>query len=218
MIRVRYKDLSPGLHGQAEWTAKGTTVYLLPGLTGGQRRAALRRLRLEASRGCGPALPGPGLAMALAADRLRVGLRSAVAVIRVHPAGSLLPTALAGLLMTLFVFASVSARMAPLPPASAGGNATTVGAPVLVQESRAVGPVSAAGAHRTSHAAGQGQSSWSLVASSSQPKPSHRRARAAAAPSTTAAPWWRVSAMSALADWGDTVSVDADWGDAPSLS
>lgn len=115
MIRVRYMNhLSPGLHGKAEAGAHGVTVYLVPGLTGRQRRAALRRLRQEGSRGCGPALPGAGLRLALAADRFRVGLRYTGAVIRQHPAGSLLPTALAGLLMTLFVFASVSAGISQL--------------------------------------------------------------------------------------------------------
>lgn len=121
MIRVRYKDLSPGLHGKAERSARCTTVYLLPGLTGGQRRAALRRLRQEASRGCGPELRGPDLAVALAADRFRVGVRNTAAVVRQHPAGSLLPTALAAALMALFVLASVSARMVQLQQSAPSG-------------------------------------------------------------------------------------------------
>ena len=183
MIRIRYKDLSPGLHGKAERGARGTTVYLLPGLTWGQRTAALRRLRQEASRGCGPALPGPDLAVALAADRFRVGVRNTAAVVRLHPAGSLLPTVLAGLLMTLFVLASVSARIEapsapPLSPATGGtlavaGQPTLVGSPVLASAAGAGGPVraahatgvSGAGAPRTS-GGGSGNGSFSLVASS----------------------------------------------------
>lgn len=106
MIHVRYKELSPGLHGKAERSGRGTTVYLLPGLTGGQRKAALRRLRQEASRGLCPELRRPDLAVALAADRFRVGVRNTAAVVRLHPAGSLLPTALAAALMALFVLAS----------------------------------------------------------------------------------------------------------------
>lgn len=154
MIRVRYKDLSAGLHGQAEWGARGTTIYLVPGLTGGQRRAALRRLRQEASRGCGPALPATDLTVALAADRLRVGVRNTAAVIRTHPAGSLLPAALAGLLLTLFVLASISARVAPLPQAGGGaapggGNLAMAGAPVLVRESQAAVPAVAHGTARS---------------------------------------------------------------------
>ena len=60
MIRIRYRDLAPGLHGKVERCARGVTVYLLPGLTGKQRKAVLRRLRQEASRGCGPGLPNLG--------------------------------------------------------------------------------------------------------------------------------------------------------------
>lgn len=156
--------LSPGLHGKAERSARGTTVYLVPGLTGGQRRAALRRLRQEGSRGCGPVLPGADLTVALAADRFRVGLRNTGAVIRHHPAGSLLPTAVAGLLMTLFVLASVSARMSQVPPPAAGGpdpasvQPTMVGWPALAQKSQP-------GGHGGAHKAGAGAASWSLTAS-----------------------------------------------------
>lgn len=106
MIRVRYKELSPGLHGKTERSGRGITVYLLPGLTVGQRKAALRRLRQEASRGFGPELRRPDLAVALAADRFRVSVRNTAAVVRLHPAGSLLPTAFAAALMALFVLAS----------------------------------------------------------------------------------------------------------------
>lgn len=147
MIRVRYQDqLPPGLNGKAAQGARGTTVYLLPGLTGRQRRDALRRLRQEASRGCGPALPGAGLTVALAADRFRVGLRNTAAVIRQHPAGSLLPTALAGLLMTMFVFASVPVRMVQGPGGSGGtgtpasGAAVVIGYPALAQANPPAGP------------------------------------------------------------------------------
>jgi hypothetical protein len=171
MIRVQYKDqLSHGLNGKAERSGRGTTVYLVPGLTGGQRRAALRRLRQEASRGCGPALPGADLTVALAADRFRAGLRNTAAVVRQHPAGSLLPTALAGLLMTLFVLASVSARMSQVPsaampggPALVNAQPTVIGYPTLAQENAAVAP----GAHKAAvGSAVQPNPSWSLAASS----------------------------------------------------
>jgi len=103
VIRIRYKDLSSGLHGQAERSARRTTVYLLPGLTARQRKAAVRRLRQEASRGCGPGLPLPQLMVAFGADKVRQALGRAAAVVRLHPACSLLPTAVVGALMTLFV-------------------------------------------------------------------------------------------------------------------
>jgi hypothetical protein len=125
MIRIRYRDLSPGLHGKAEHCGRGVTIYLLPGLTGGQRKAALRRLRQEASRGCGPALPVPQLAVALVWDRVRVAFRNAAAIVRLHPAATLLHAAAASALMTVFVLASVSVPIdqVPLPAAASGDTA-----------------------------------------------------------------------------------------------
>ncbi|HEX8008331.1 MAG TPA: hypothetical protein VF482_18105 [Trebonia sp.] len=93
----------------------------MPGLTSAQRKAALRRLRQEARRGCGPRLPVPQLAVALVADRIRVTFRNTGAVIRLHPAGSILPTAAIGCLMVLFVLASVSVRIIPQPGAAGSG-------------------------------------------------------------------------------------------------
>jgi hypothetical protein len=114
MIRIRYKDLSAGthevtwLHGRAERCPRGVTVYLVPGLTTRQRRAVFRRLRQEASRGFGPPLPQPQLTVALGLDRLRAAAGVAAAVVRLHPAVTLLPGALAASLMALFVLASAS--------------------------------------------------------------------------------------------------------------
>ena len=215
-------------------------MYLRPGLTGGQRRAALRRLRQEASRGCGPALPGPDLTVALAADRFRVGLRNAAAVIRVHPAGSLLPTALAGLLLTLFVLASVSAPMVQLPQPPSGGPITAVGspagvgAPVLVQKGLAAGPVSQP--RGTSGGGGQAQPPWSLAASSSQAK-SSRWGRSSAqaclqSRDRAAAQGWQASAgcrpdraaakpsaWAAQPQWQMSMATaSADWGDIMSVN
>lgn len=177
MIRVRYQNLSPGLHGKAERNGRGTTVYLLPGLTGGQRRAALRRLRMEASRGCGPELPGQYLAVALAADRFRVGVRNAGAVIRVHPAGSLLPVAFAGVLMTLFVLASVSAGLIRLPQEQPGGPPSGSGAPTMVGAPAHAQASGHSGGHRAGGSPGNSRGErgtpspwWSLAASSKQAK------------------------------------------------
>jgi hypothetical protein len=133
MIRVRYKELSPGLHGQTECSGRGTTVYLLPGLTVRQRKAALRRLRQEASRGFGPELPRPDLAVALAADRFRVGVRNTAAVVRLHPAGSLLPTAFAAALMALFVLIPLTARMASFSQSAPAGGLLPGAAPAAVR-------------------------------------------------------------------------------------
>jgi hypothetical protein len=113
VIRIRYKDFSVGTHdatwlyGRAEHSARGVTVYLVPGLTAGQRQTALRRLRQEASRGCGPALPRPQLACALGADHLRRAAGIAGAVVRRHPAVTLVPGACLAVSMALFVLAGM---------------------------------------------------------------------------------------------------------------
>jgi hypothetical protein len=115
VIRIRYRDFSAGkhditgLHGVARRGPRGVTVYLVPGLTAGERRAVLRPLRQEASRGFGPPLPLPAFAFALCADRLRTTAETGTAVIRLHPAVTLLPGAFVAAAMTLFVLASASA-------------------------------------------------------------------------------------------------------------
>jgi hypothetical protein len=112
VIRIRYKDFSAGthemtwLHGRTEGTAREVTVYLVPGLARGQRRAVIRRLRQEASRGFGPALPLPQLAIALGLDRLRTAARLAGAIVRLHPTVALLPSGLAAALAALFVLSA----------------------------------------------------------------------------------------------------------------
>jgi len=124
VIRIRYEDPSAGLHAKAVRSGRHrrggarTTVYLLPGLTGTQRKAALRRLRREASRGYGPPVPLPQLLAALGADRTRRTLRIATGVIRRHPPVSLVPAMVTGVLMALFLLASISVRTMHLP---AGG-------------------------------------------------------------------------------------------------
>jgi hypothetical protein len=112
VIRIRYKDFSTGthdpagLHGKVEGYARAVTVYLLPGLTAWQRRAVIRRLRQEAGRGFGPPLPRPQLSVALGLDRVRTAAKIATAMIRLHPAVTLLPGAFVAAMMTLFVIAS----------------------------------------------------------------------------------------------------------------
>jgi hypothetical protein len=125
-----------GLHGKAERRRQGVTVYLVPGLTACQRRAVIRRLRQEASRGVGPALPLPQLTMALGLDRLRSAARIAGAIVRLHPAGALLPGALAAALMTVFVIASAdgSGLMTGQRPGFADAAAAEPGGPQVVTE------------------------------------------------------------------------------------
>jgi hypothetical protein len=112
VIRIRYKDFSAGTHdmagmyGVAERRPRGVTVYLLPGLAAGQRRAVIRRLRQEASRGFGPPLPQPQLAIALGLGRLRTTAGTVKAVVRLHPAVTLVPGAFVVAIVTLFVIAA----------------------------------------------------------------------------------------------------------------
>jgi len=112
VIRVRYQDGLSGSHhgtgwyGTAENCPQGVTIYLVPGLTGRQRQAVIRRLRQEASRGCGPELPLAALVVALAADRVRLGVKLTAAAVRLHPAAMLLPTGFAVAAMMLLVLTS----------------------------------------------------------------------------------------------------------------
>ena len=94
-----------GLYGRVEPCVRGVTIYLLPGLTAWQRRAVIRRLRQEASRGFGPALPMPQLALALGLDRVRTAAGTVRAIVRLHPAVTLVPSAFVVAMVTLFVMA-----------------------------------------------------------------------------------------------------------------
>ncbi|HEX6521030.1 MAG TPA: hypothetical protein VF070_13630 [Streptosporangiaceae bacterium] len=124
MIHIRYKNLSPGMHAEAECGLRGIVVYLLPGLTSAQRKAALRRLRQEGSRGCGPRLPSAQLAAALAVDRIRSAVGNTAAAVRQHPIGTLLPATLAGALLAAFVVTSMSVRMSHEPVSDSPGAAS----------------------------------------------------------------------------------------------
>ena len=132
VIRIRYRDLSAGthnitgLHGMARCGSHGVTVYLVPGLTARERRAVLRRLRQEASRGFGPPLPLLALGLALATDRVRAGTGIVASLIRLHPAVTLLPGAVVAAVMALFILASAG-RSAEFTPGPQGGLAVTAG-------------------------------------------------------------------------------------------
>jgi hypothetical protein len=95
-----------GLHGRIERCPSGVTVCLLPGLTARQHRAVIRRLRQEASRGFGPPLPLPQLAVALGLDRVSTAARVIRAIVRLHPAVTLVPSAFVVAMVTLFVLAA----------------------------------------------------------------------------------------------------------------
>jgi hypothetical protein len=109
------------LYGTAKRCPQGVTIYLVPGLTGRQRKAVIRRLRQEASRGCGPELPLPGLLAALAADRVRVAVKLTAAAVRLHPAATLLPTGLVAIAMMMLVLTSAGVKPAPAVAAARAG-------------------------------------------------------------------------------------------------
>lgn len=106
MVRIRYSDLPVGLHVSVVARGRGTVIYLLPGLTAPQRRAALARARSSARMGQGPALPPLSLAAAIAADRTRTTLRNGAAAMRAHPV--LLLPALILLVSSAIVFVLTS--------------------------------------------------------------------------------------------------------------
>jgi hypothetical protein len=85
LIKIRYADLPPGLHVRAEANGRHTIIYLLPGLTHAERRAALLRVRRSASMGHGPRLPASRVAAAVARNRITATTRNGAAAFRAHP-------------------------------------------------------------------------------------------------------------------------------------
>jgi hypothetical protein len=153
MIKIRYRDpneLSPGLHAAAERHGRSTTVYLLPGLSAAQRRAALRRLKISARRGYDPKLPAPQLAVALAADRIRTTVGWAGAVFRSHPAGSTVPVMVVSAGAIAFLaLSAVSIQVIHAPPrgqglaGAAGPAASFTGGPGGTGPGTSAGPIAA---------------------------------------------------------------------------
>ncbi|HEY5358321.1 MAG TPA: hypothetical protein VIJ82_11705 [Streptosporangiaceae bacterium] len=85
MIKIRYAELPAGLHVRAEARGRSTIIFLLPGLTPAQRRAALIRARRSASLGHGPSLPAAGVALAVTVDQIKATLRNGLLAFRAHP-------------------------------------------------------------------------------------------------------------------------------------
>ena len=130
MIKIRYADLPGGLHVRAEDRGRDTIIYLLPGLTEVQRRAALHRARSSARIGHGPRLPAAGVVRAMAADRIRTTVRNAVTALRVHPAVSvplIVIIVSAGVAYALLVSGTVKEQ-----PPQASGPGAALGAPAVV--------------------------------------------------------------------------------------
>jgi hypothetical protein len=111
VIRIRYSDLAPGTNGDTIREGSRVVVYFVPGLSTTQRKAVLRRLHQAARRGQKPKLPPAQLALALSIDRVRRSARNLGAIVRLHPAGSMLPMFGLATLIALFLITSVSVRI-----------------------------------------------------------------------------------------------------------
>lgn len=129
MIKIRYSDLPGGLHVRVGVHGRNTILYLLPGLTAAQRKAAIRRARSAARVGHGPGLPAPGVARALAADRIRTTVRNGLAAMRMHPAIFLPPLIIiVAVAAAYLLLVSVSVRFNP-------GHASERNVPVNINRS-----------------------------------------------------------------------------------
>jgi hypothetical protein len=135
LIKIRYADLPAGLHVRAEASGRNTIIYLLPGLTHAERRAALLRARSSASMGHGPRLPAASVAAAVARDRVAATARNGATAFRAHPL-LLLPPVLVIASATL-AYVMLSAVSITFPEATPGGTAHSAPA--------APGPVPGAG-------------------------------------------------------------------------
>jgi hypothetical protein len=126
MVKIRYSELPAGLHVAAAADRECTVVYLQPGLTSAQRRAALTRVRSSARIGEGPTLPRPAMARAIAADRVRTNARIGAAAARRHPMLFLPPVIV--LVISAMAFLLIAIR--PLTVANRG-NVAPAGVPAL---------------------------------------------------------------------------------------
>jgi hypothetical protein len=116
MVKIRYAELPAGLHVDARTHYGDTVVYLLPGLTTDQRRAALTRVRSSGRMGRGPRLSATSMAVAVGTDRVRTTASTSAAAVRGHPV--LLLPSLVVMSGTFFALVSLIALVAK--PAARG--------------------------------------------------------------------------------------------------
>jgi hypothetical protein len=122
VIKIRYADLPGGLHVRVAASGKDTIIYLLPGLTTVQRRAALRRARSSARMGHGPGLPSAGVAGAVAADGVRTTLRNVAGAMRIHPGIFFPPIVIISFAAVAYILlVSVTAQVHPPQAGGLGG-------------------------------------------------------------------------------------------------
>ena len=133
MIKIRYADLPPGLHARAEANRRHAIIYLRPGLTHAERRAALLRVRRSASMGHGPRLPAGRVAAAVARDRITATTRNGAAAFRAHPLLLLPPVLIVASATLVYVMLSAVSitfpHATPGPPAAASSASKSRSAP-----------------------------------------------------------------------------------------
>jgi hypothetical protein len=156
MVKIRYAELPAGLHVMAETRRRDIIVYLQPGLTPAQRRAALIRVRSSARMGHGPALPARAMARAVAADRVRTTTGIGTAAMRRHPMLFLLPltAAVCGAIVFMFLSSPLTTRDNPNSPASLPTLAVGAGQATSAQshdDSQAAGRSGQSHRRRTRH-------------------------------------------------------------------
>jgi hypothetical protein len=124
MVKIRYSDLSAGLHVSVEKRGRATVINLLPGLTAEQRRAAIVRARSSGRMGLGPELPPVSLALAVATDRVRTTLRNGLAAMLAHPVLLLPPLILvvsSAIVFMVTSFVTVTVRPSQAVPSAPYG-------------------------------------------------------------------------------------------------
>jgi len=152
MVRIRYAELPVGLHVATRSQGRCTVVYLLPGLTPAQRRAALTFARRSARIGQGPRLPAGDMAVALVADRLSTTARAVSAATRRHP--MLLLPPLVVVVSTVIVFVLLSFVTVNLGPAGSRPDQGRTGGVLLPASRGAAVGGAAARARQQGHPAG----------------------------------------------------------------
>jgi hypothetical protein len=193
VIKIRYADLPEGLHVRIEARGQRAVIYLRPGLSGAQRREALRKVRRTARLAAGPRLSGSGITLAAAMDTAKSTARNGTAAVRYHPAGSLFLTALlASAVVCYMLFVSVSIQLIPAPPAAGGRPAVRVGGSPSPQARphSAAGPSGQqlSGPAATSSPKGAASPGTSASASASTLRPGPARLAASPVPLRTVSP------------------------------
>src|SRR5215475_4754766 len=125
MIKIRYSALPAGQHVAARRLGRSTVIYLLPGLTPAERRAALTTIRSGSYLGRSHRISPLALLCARGADRAKAIGAGTLAAVRKHPALLLPPVAgIAGTILTLVLTTAMASPTVPGPSPVSGLAAT----------------------------------------------------------------------------------------------